>query len=186
LGSIKQLLVLSTRQRKLCKRLEAGRGRLFRMAYAWSHNSDVADEVVQEAMIKALNSVDKVKDIEALDGWLFRILSNCFIDYCRKQRDEINIDDTILVAQDTPETVHSQDEMLITVRAAIASLPFKHRQVLTLVDIENFAYAEVAEIINVPLGTIMSRLNRARQSLKQKLDNPLVEMSNKVKLEIVQ
>ena len=84
LNSIKNLLLLSARQRKLCKRLETGRGRLFRMAYAWSYNADVADEIVQEAMIKALDSVDKVKNVDAIDGWLFRILSNCFIDFCRK------------------------------------------------------------------------------------------------------
>lgn len=186
MNSIKNLLLLSTRQRKLCKRLEPERGRLYRMAFAWSHNSAVADDVVQEAMIKALNSIDKVKNIEALDGWLFRILSNCFIDYCRKQRDEVELNETILVAQDTPETVHHQNEMLAAVRSAIANLPFKHRQVLTLIDIESFSYAEVAEIIDVPLGTIMSRLNRARQSLRQTLGEQAAEISNKVKLEIVQ
>ena len=185
MNSIKNLLMLSARQRKLCKRLETGRGRLFRMAYAWSHNADVADEIVQEAMIKALHSVDKVKNIDALDGWLFRILSNCFIDFCRKQRDEIDIDNTLLVEQDTPETVHSQNEMFTAVRRAIAGLPVKHRQVITLVDIESFSYAEVAEIVDVPLGTIMSRLNRARQSLKQLLENPSVK-NNKTKLKVVQ
>jgi len=186
LSSIKQLLMLSARQRKLCKRLEAGRNRLYRMAYAWSHNHDVAEEVVQETMIKALNSVDRVKDIKALNGWLFRILSNCFIDYCRKQREEIEIDDTLLIEKDTPESLHCQDEMLAAVRYAIASLPFKHRQVLTLIDIENFTYAEVAEIVDAPLGTIMSRLNRARLSLKQKLDEQPLELENKTTLRIVQ
>ncbi len=186
MSSIRKFLMLSAKQRKLCKRLEAGRGRLFRMVYAWSHNPDVAEEVVQETMIKAFNSVDRVKDIEALDGWLFRILSNCFIDFCKKQRESIVIEETMLVERDTPETIHRQNEMLAAVRAAIVSLPFKHRQVLTLVDIENFSYAEVAEIIDVPLGTIMSRLNRARISLKQILDESCVDMSNKVKLEIVQ
>ena len=178
--------MLSARQRKLCKRLEAERGRLYRMAYAWSHSSDVADDVVQEAMIKALPRVANLKNMEALDGWLFRILSNCFIDFCRKQRDEVDINNTVLVAQDTPETVHRQNEMLAAVRSAIANLPFKHRQVLTLVDIESFSYAEVAEIIDAPLGTIMSRLNRARQSLRQTLDEQAGETSNRVKLEIVQ
>jgi len=178
--------MLTARQRKLCKRLEAGRNRLYRMAYAWSHNNDITEEVVQETMIKALNSVDKVNNIKALDGWLFRILSNCFIDYCRKQREEIDIDDTVLIDRDTPESLHSQDEMLAAVRYAIASLPFKHRQVLTLIDIENFTYAEVAEIIDVPLGTIMSRLNRARQSLKQILDERPAEFENKTTLKIVQ
>lgn len=186
---IKQLLMLSAKQRKLCKRLETGRSRLYRMAYAWSHKGDVADEVVQETMIKALNSVDKVKNIEALDSWLFRILSNCFIDYCRKQREEIDINDIVLIEQNTPESVQCQNEMLLAVRLAIASLPFKHRQVLTLVDIENFSYAEVAKIIDVPLGTIMSRLNRARQSLKQKLseqpDEQAAEKSRTI-LKIVQ
>ncbi len=177
--------MLSSRQRKLCKRLEDGRGRLFRMAYAWSHNADVADEVVQEAMIKALNNVDKIKNIQTLDGWLFRILSNCFIDYCRKQRDEVEIDDTVLIEQNTPESITSQDEMLSAVRFAIACLPYKHRQVLTLVDIENFSYAEVAEIVGVPQGTIMSRLNRARQSLKQKLDEPAHDNNNQTPLKIV-
>jgi RNA polymerase sigma-70 factor (ECF subfamily) len=140
------------------------------MAFAWSHNADVADEVVQLTMIKAMNNVDKVKDIDALDGWLFRVLSNCFIDLCRKQRDEVDIDDVTLFDHETPESLHSKDEMLNAVKVAIAKLPFKHRQVVTLVDIENFTYAEVAEIIDAPLGTIMSRLNRARQSLRHVLN----------------
>jgi RNA polymerase sigma-70 factor (ECF subfamily) len=139
------------------------------MAYSWSHNADVAEEVVQETMIKALKNVDRIKNDDALDGWVFRILSNCFIDYCRKQRNEIELDDTALIEENTPESIHCQNEMLVAIRIAIASLPFKHRQVLTLIDIENFTYAEVAEIIDAPLGTIMSRLNRARQSLRQKL-----------------
>jgi RNA polymerase sigma-70 factor (ECF subfamily) len=185
LNSIKNLLMLSTKQRKLCKKLEVSRGRLFRMAYAWSHNSDIADEVVQEAMIKAMNNVDKVKNTDALDSWMFRILSNCFIDLCRKHREEIDIDDVILLEKDTPETIHSQDEMLASIRSAVARLPFKHRQVITLIDIENLSYIEVAEILDVPMGTIMSRLNRARQSLKKILDGSPIENNNKVKLKVV-
>jgi len=170
LSSIKNLLLLSSRQRFLCKRLKTDRERLFRMAYAWSHNADVADEVVQETTIKALNSVDKIKNIDAIDGWLFRVLSNCFIDWCRKQKDAVDIDDAILFENNTPESVHSQNEMLASVRTAISALPFKHRQVITLIDIESFSYAEVANILDVPPGTVMSRLSRARQSLKKILD----------------
>ena len=162
--------MLSTKQRKLCKRLELNRGRLFRMAYAWSHNADVADEVVQEATIKAMNNVDKIKNIDALDSWLFRVLSSCFIDYCRRKKEFVDIDEIVLYDNDTPETQHSKNEMLAAVRSAIAALPLKHRQVITLVDIENFSYAEVADILDVPPGTVMSRLNRARLSLKNRLD----------------
>ncbi len=170
MSSIKNLLMLSARQRKLCKRLKTDRERLFRMAFAWSHNADVADEVVQETTIKALKSVDKIKDIDAIDGWLFRVLSNCFIDWCRKQKNEVDIDDVILFESSTPESVHCQNEMLASVRAAISMLPFKHRQVITLIDIESFTYAEVADILDVPPGTVMSRLSRARRSLKKILN----------------
>lgn len=184
LNTIRNLLMLSSSQRKVCKRLESNRSRLFSMAYAWSHNKDIADEVVQLTMIKAINNADKVKNIDTINSWLFRVLSNCFIDLHRKRRDEVNIDDIVLFEKDTPETIHSKNEMLANVRAAIAQLPFKHRQVLTLIDIENFSYAEVAEIIDAPLGTIMSRLNRARQSLKKILDAPALE-NNKLKLKVV-
>jgi len=186
LSSIKNLLILSVKQRKLCKLLKSKRSQLFRMAFAWSHNADIADEVVQEAMVKAIKSVDKVKNIDVLDSWLFRILSNCFIDYYRKQRDEIDIDDILLVERDTPEVVHSQNEMLASVRSAIAGLPFKHRQVITLVDIEEFSYAEVANILDVPQGTVMSRLNRARQSLKKILNESKTTKLKTTRLKVVQ
>jgi RNA polymerase sigma-70 factor (ECF subfamily) len=77
------------------------------------------------------------------------------------------------------------------VRSAIARLPFNHRQVITLVDIESFSYAEVADILDVPPGTVMSRLNRARQSLKKILDKPPQEnitkaSINKTRFKVVQ
>ena len=185
LDSIKNLLILSAKQRKLCKRLKANRDHLFRMAYAWSHRTDIADEIVQEAMIKALNSVDKVKDINTLDSWMFRILSNCFIDFYRKQRKEIDIDDVLLVEHNGPERIHGQDEMLALVRSAVAELPFNHRQVITLVDLEEFSYAEVASILDIPQGTVMSRLNRARQSLKKILNESKIKNKNPTRLKSV-
>ena len=185
LSSIKNLLVLSAKQRALCKRLKNSRKKLFRMAYAWSHQPDIADEIVQEAMIKAFNSVDKVKDINTIDSWMYRILSNCFIDFYRKQRNEIDIENVLLVEDNTPDKIHGQNEMLAQVRHAIASLPFKHRQVITLVDIEEFTYAEVAIILEIPQGTVMSRLNRARQSLKKTLNESSANNHKINKLKIV-
>ena len=185
MSSIKNLLVLSAKQRRLCKRLKSNRDQLFRMAYAWSHRADIADEIVQEAMIKAINSVDKVKDIETLDSWMFRILSNCFIDFYRKQRNEIDIDNVLLVENNTPDMVHGQNEMLAHVRLTISQLPFKHRQVITLVDLEEFSYAEVASILDIPQGTVMSRLNRARQSLKKILNESKTNNQSKTRLKVV-
>lgn len=168
----KSMLFMSLAQRNLVKHLESNRGRLYRMAYAWTHDADTAEDVVQEATIKALKSVDSLREIKALDGWLFRILHNCFYDHCRKQRDSVDIDDIVLEDSETPEHVSGQDEMLRSVRQAIGELPVKYREVVTLVDIESFAYAEVAEILDVPIGTVMSRLNRARGKLREMLQNP--------------
>ena len=191
MSPIKTLLLLSARQRKLCKQLESDRTRLYRMAFAWTNDTDIADEIVQETMIKAMNNVDKIKNIDALDSWLFRVLSNCFIDICRKQKDVVDIDDIKLIDKKTPESIHSQNEMFASIRAAISLLPFNYRQVITLVDIESFSYAEVAEIIDVPMGTIMSRLNRARQSLKKSLElsqikNDTKDNINKTRFKVVE
>lgn len=191
MSSIKNYLIFSAKQRRLCERLEAARGRLLRMAYAWSNNPEVADEVVQKTMatvqktvINAINNVDKLHDAGALDSWLFRILSNCFIDMHAKQREKIGAEKELLFEPDIPETVHNKNEMLASIRYAMARLPFRHRQVITLVDIESFSYAEVADILDVPMGTIMSRLNRARQLLKQTLDESKIN-NNKANLKIV-
>jgi RNA polymerase sigma-70 factor (ECF subfamily) len=123
--------------------------------------------------------------MNALDSWLFRVMSNCFIDICRKQKQHVDIDDIVLFEEETPESIHSRSEMLASVRTAIARLPLKHRQVLTLIDLENFAYAEVSEILMVPIGTIMSRLNRARQALKQMLEEEYHNTDSKTPLRLV-
>ena len=185
MNSFRSLLFLTPKQRKVCKTLQAGRGRLYRMAYAWTHNADVADEVVQETMIKAIQKIDQLENINALDSWLFRVMSNCFIDICRKQKELVDIEDIVLLEEETPESIHSRSETLASVRTAIARLPLKHRQVMTLIDIENFTYAEVSEILMVPIGTIMSRLNRARQALKQILDEEHQNKDNKSPLRLV-
>lgn len=184
LDSIKSLLALSARQRQLRKQLEANRGRLHRMAYAWSHNIDVADEIAQKTIINALDNADDIKNIDAIDIWLFRALSNCFADFCRQYPEETDVDKVLASKKDTPDTVHGQNEMLASIRYAIARLPLKYRQVITFVDIEGFSYAKVADILDVPMGTIMSRLNRARQSLKKRLAESKLK-SKKTGLKVV-
>ena len=162
---------MSAKQRRLCQHLADEQPRLQRMAYSWTHDMDIADEIVQETMIKAIKHIDSLKDFRAVDGWMFRVLSNCFYDHCRRQKDTIDIDDCVLVDDHTPDSLNDRDEMLNDVRSAIAQLPVKHRQVITLVDLESLSYLEVAEILQVPIGTVMSRLNRARKNLKELLQD---------------
>lgn len=151
------------------KKFEAIRPNLYRVAYSWTHNSALADDLVQEALVKALKNAAQLRDPELFNGWVFSILANCWRDYFRQHREMEDIDeleDHRCATQTTPEDEHSKSQVVSRVRNAVAQLPIGQRQVLTLVDLEGFPYVEVANILAIPIGTVMSRLCRARQSLK--------------------
>jgi RNA polymerase sigma-70 factor (ECF subfamily) len=103
---------------------------------------------------------------------LFSILNNCWRDHLRARRDFLDVselDEAIYSEAPGPEQHYASRQAIQRVRQAIARLPIGQRQVITLVDIEECAYADVARILDVPVGTIMSRLSRARQALKEQL-----------------
>jgi RNA polymerase sigma-70 factor (ECF subfamily) len=163
------VLSLLCKQPSFKQQLETFRPRLYRIAYSWSHNPDLADDLVQETMVKALRKSEQVRNREAIDGWLFGILTNCWRDYFRRRKELENIDNVILVEETTPVHHMEQQNIVDKVRAAIATLPAGQCQVLTLVDLEEMSYAEVANVLDVPIGTVMSRLCRARRTLSGKL-----------------
>jgi len=154
------------------RRLEALRPRLHRLAYAWCHDTVLADDLVQDTLAKALTRSDQLRDEQALESWLFSILNNCWRDHLRARRDFLDVselDEVIYSEEPGPEQHYASRQTVQRVRRAIACLPIGQRQVITLVDIEECGYADVARILDVPVGTIMSRLSRARQALKQHL-----------------
>jgi len=151
------------------KRLEVMRPRLFKVAYSWCHAKDIADDLVQDTVIKAMRSASSLRDIEKMNSWLFTILANCWRDYLRRQKPTDDIDECIFTDDSTPELTQERQNITDIVQQAVASLPQGQRQVLSLVDLEGFTYAEVAEIIDIPAGTVMSRLNRARKALSMQL-----------------
>lgn len=155
------------KQRRLKQQICDMRPQLYRTAYAWCHDAALADDLVQEAMIKALTRLKTLQDEGALKAWVFRIMTNCYRDWGRRQRDTVDVDDIELACEDCPETQTERARMVHDVRRAMAKLSDDHRQVVTLVDLEGFAYAEVSEILEVPIGTVMSRLSRARGHLRQ-------------------
>lgn len=153
-------------------RLDTLRPRLLRLAYAWCHDRDLADDLVQETLAKALAHGGQLRDEKAMEAWLFSILNNCWRDHLRQRRDFSDIaelDEVIFDPAPGPEGRLASRQASARVRHAIASLPMAQRQVVTLVDIEECSYAEVAQILDVPVGTVMSRLARARQALKTRL-----------------
>nr|WP_257736780.1 RNA polymerase sigma factor [Halothiobacillus diazotrophicus] len=154
-------------------RLDELRPRMYRLAFSWSKDAFLADDLVQEAMIRALQKQAQLRDDELLDRWAIRILANLWLDHVRSRPKEENIDDVMdsLCMEDnqSPDCLHCRDEMIECVRRAIMSLPEMQRIVVTLVDLEEFSYKETATILDLPVGTVMSRLSRGRQALRELL-----------------
>jgi RNA polymerase sigma-70 factor (ECF subfamily) len=157
------------RSRDAQRALKEARARLYRVAYSWCHSAALADDLVQETLTKALQKSSQLRDPKARDAWLFTILANCYRDHFRKLRDMDDIDELEISLEATPETETGRNEIVGKVRAAIERLPAGQRQVVTLVDLEGFSYVEVAQILEVPIGTVMSRLCRARNAMKNLL-----------------
>jgi RNA polymerase sigma-70 factor (ECF subfamily) len=153
--------------------IEAQRPLLYRIAYAWCHDAALADDLVQEAQSRAWARRCQLRAEAALKAWMVSIMNHCWLDHLRGRRDFDDVDelqDELESGADTPEACCNREQVIACVRAAVARLPMGQRQVLTLVDLEEFGYAEVAGILDIPVGTVMSRLSRARVSLKAMLD----------------
>jgi RNA polymerase sigma-70 factor, ECF subfamily len=158
--------------REFESRIEGHRAALFRAAYAWSHDRALADDLAQETLARALAHAGQLRDPERLRSWLFGILANGWRDHLRALRPSVDIDtleDECFCADPTPDEAYGRREIVARVRAAVALLPAGQRQVLTLVDLEEFSYSEVASILGIPIGTVMSRLCRARLALRDRL-----------------
>ena len=156
-------------RREFSARLERRRERLYRMAFAWCHDRYLADDLVQQALYKALQKRTQLKDPAAIDGWLHRILANCLHDFHRRQRETEEFDPERGPWTESALRAAEREDVVARVRCAVATLPLAQRQVITLIDLEGSSYNDVAAALDIPLGTVMSRLCRARRALKDRL-----------------
>lgn len=166
------LLRFISRTRQFEEMLEGDRSRLWRLAYSWCRNRAIADDLVQDSLAKALAAHSQLREPATLHGWLCSILANCWHDHLRGHREMADIDDLAESEHPnggSPEEECLQNETVRRVRHAVAGLPAGQREVITLVDLEEFSYAEVATILEIPIGTVMSRLSRARAGLRNTL-----------------
>lgn len=157
------------RLRALGRGLRERRNRLHRLACAWCRNRSLADDLVQETFLKALRHLGQLRDVSALDAWLSNILFNCWRDHVRRQKTMEDIDALAEDEEMAGELSEQRSEVVARVREAIAQLPASHREVLMLVDLAGYSYADVAQLLNVPTGTVTSRLSRAREALRAEL-----------------
>ncbi|MPZ90713.1 MAG: sigma-70 family RNA polymerase sigma factor [Actinobacteria bacterium] len=149
-----------------------------------TRNPQDAEDLVQETMLRAYRAFDRFEAGTNLKAWLFRILTNAYINtYRKRQREpqkvsadeveefdlyqELKSHDTQFEA--TPESIVLDSLVDSDIIDAIDDLPEQFRLAVVLSDIEGFSYAEMAEIMDVPMGTVMSRLHRGRKALQKRL-----------------
>lgn len=156
---------------------------LYNMAYRLTRNADDAEDLVQETYLKAYRHYEKFTKGTNLKAWLFRIMKNTFINGYRKRQNrpthsafediedsfESMVSDQATQKIKDPEQVILEDVLDEDVQNALDSLREDYRMVILLVDLEGFSYKEAAEILDVPVGTVMSRLYRGRRKLEDVL-----------------
>jgi RNA polymerase sigma-70 factor, ECF subfamily len=161
------------------RRIEQEIPRLRRYARYLRREPDHADDLVQECLSRAIAKINTWQPGTNLRAWLFVILRNCHINEIRREQRMVSLDDDTPANEPTLTVLGSQETRvaLAEVRNAYLSLSEEHREVLLLVAIEGLQYEEASAILEVPLGTVRSRLSRARQALRQALDAGLGAMT---------
>ena len=141
--------------------------RLRRYARALTRDADQADDLVQDTLERALVKLDLWRPGTDLRAWLFTLMHNLFINQVRTNKPlETDLD----TAKDIPINGGQMDAMALRdIHTALGHLPAEQREVILLVGLEQFGYTEAARILDVPLGTVMSRLSRGRERLRQLL-----------------
>jgi RNA polymerase sigma-70 factor (ECF subfamily) len=149
---------------------------LYNFAHWLTQNRAEAEDLVQETYVKALKGFSSFQLGTNFRAWMFRILRNTFLTSRTGLKatmtvpldtDEGTVD--LAVETTTPETIlldRSSEEL---VRGAMDQLPVNHREILLLSEVEEMSYQEIAETLSIPMGTVMSRLSRARKALREQL-----------------
>jgi RNA polymerase sigma-70 factor (ECF subfamily) len=143
--------------------------RLRRFAISLCKSRHVADDLVQSTCERALASADSFVPGTRFDAWMFRILRNLWIDTVRRQRTRgiEEVDSFADIVGSSGEDEMEARLMLRSVGQAILDLPDEQREVLVLTCVEDLSYREAADTLGIPIGTVMSRLSRARRALAE-------------------
>jgi RNA polymerase sigma-70 factor (ECF subfamily) len=149
---------------------------VFNVAYRMCGDMLIAEDAAQETFIRAWQNLSSYRPQTSLRNWLYRIAVNAATDMLRKEKrilpndiDELQLTDE----RPGPELLISQLERTDLVQRAVLSLPDACRAVLVLREYEGMSYHEIADALDIPIGTVMSRLNYARKLLKEKLQQKL-------------
>jgi RNA polymerase sigma-70 factor (ECF subfamily) len=158
---------------------------LYSAAMRMARNPSDAEDLVQETFLKAYRAYDTFQEGTNLKAWLYRILTNTYINKYRKESRRPNevdlgdVEDLYLYrrigSEDTAEVSRTTEDRVLDglvesdIKAAVEELPENFRLPVLLADLEGFSYKEIADILDIPIGTVMSRLHRGRKAMQKRL-----------------
>jgi RNA polymerase sigma-70 factor (ECF subfamily) len=155
---------------------------VYNFAYRLTGNYDDANDVAQDAFLRVFNAIGSFRGDSSFSTWLFRITTNVFLDERKKAKahPQSSLDEYMELGESsvarqiedpspTPEAVLEESERALILQKAVSDLPEYQRAMVTLYHGQQKSYEEIAEIMDLPIGTVKSRLNRARLALKEKL-----------------
>ena len=162
--------------------IEAYQKKVFNLALRMIGNADDAADLAQEAFIRIFKAISGFKEQSSFSTWVYRITTNVCLDEIRKRKnrrvisldEELHMDDGDIKRQvesdgPRPDEAAEREELRRIVNEAINSLPVEQRTAITLRDLNGMSYDQIAQILDCPAGTVKSRINRARQALKNVL-----------------
>ena len=167
------------------KLVERYQRRIFGLCYGMVRNPDDAMDLVQETFVKVFKNLDRFEGQSSFYTWAYRIATNVSIDFLRKQKRQrtVDYDDAILRDDDVedvgsllpsrlgvnPAKVYGRRELLEKIEEALGTLSDHHRQAILLREVEGLSYQEIADVMEVSIGTVMSRLHHARKNMQKHL-----------------
>jgi RNA polymerase sigma-70 factor (ECF subfamily) len=160
--------------------IEGYQKKVYNIALRMIGNHDDASELAQEVFIRVYKSISSFKEESQLSTWIYRITSNACLDELRRRKNKrvVSIDENIKYEDSefkreleddkpTPDILAEKNEIRKAIKDAIRALPEHHRMMIVMRDIQGLSYEEIAQSLQSPEGTIKSRINRARQALKE-------------------
>lgn len=156
--------------------------RAYQYAYRLTRNSEIASDVVADAFVRINNALKNFKGNSAFTTWMYRIITNCYLDQRKREKGKGNVsldagfqvddEDVTRDVEDpgrTPDELVERNQREALLHRALAKLPDHQRSMIVMYHAEQLAYEEIAEALDLPIGTVKSRLNRARLSLRELL-----------------
>lgn len=143
--------------------------RIYHAAYRITGNAEDARDAAQETFVKAFRALPRYRHEAAFGTWLHRIAVNASLDIVRRrpQAPPVPLEEVVLPAQThNPDTEAERHEVQLRVHDALRRLAPDHRVIVVLRDLQGLAYEEIAEVLRMPIGTVRSRLSRAREALR--------------------